>query len=155
MKTKHLIVSFLCLVLGAVTTQAAVAGEHDAVLGNWTTPKGKSTVNLYLCGNKVCGKITALKEPKYPADDEKGMAGKIKIDRENPDEKQRNKPLIGLVILEGFDRAEEGLWKNGTVYDPENGKTYKCKLTLESDKVLKVRGFIGFALLGRTSVWTR
>ena len=155
MKTRHLIVTFLCVILGAATTQAAVAGEHDAILGNWTTAKGKSTVNLYQCGNKVCGKITALKEPTYPADDGKGMAGKTKVDRENPEEKLRDKPLIGLVILEGFDRTEDGLWKNGTVYDPENGKTYKCKMTLESDKVLKVRGFIGFALLGRTSVWTR
>lgn len=155
MKINKVFVSVLGLFLAGLTVQTATAGEHDAILGNWTTENAKSTVNLYPCGTKVCGRITALKVPNYPADDKKGMAGMVKIDRENPDEKLRNKPLIGLVILKDFDRVEKGLWKNGTVYDPENGKTYKCKLTLESGKVLNVRGYIGFSFLGRTSVWTR
>ena len=42
----------------------------------------------------------------------------------------------------------------GTVYDPKNGKTYKCKITYQGDK-LDVRGFVGFSLLGRTAVWTK
>lgn len=146
---------FITLVFSLLIGTPAIAGEHDAILGDWTTAEGKSNVNLYLCGAKVCGKITSLKAPTYPADDDKGMAGKPKVDRENPDEKMRSRPLIGSVILKNFDRAEAGLWKNGTIYDPDNGKTYKCKLTLESPKVLKVRGFIGFSFIGRTSKWTR
>ena len=49
----------------------------------------------------------------------------------------------------------DGLWKKGTIYDPDNGKTYKCKLRLVSDDVLNVRGYIGVSLIGRTSQWTR
>lgn len=151
MKSLRIFIGLLAL----ATTSWLFAGEHDAILGNWATAEAKSTVELFACGNKVCGKIIALKEPAYPADDKQGMAGKIKIDRENPDPRLRNEPLIGLVILRDLERTDEGRWKNGTIYDPENGKTYKSKLTLVSPKQLNVRGFIGFALIGRTTEWTR
>lgn len=151
MKTLRLLTAVLLL----IPAPLLIAGEHDAILGNWTTANAKSTVQLYTCGTKVCGKIIALKEPMYPADDKQGMAGKTKIDRENPDAKLRKKPLIGLVILRDLQRTEEGRWKHGTIYDPENGKTYKSRLTLVSPKQLDVRGFIGFALIGRTTEWTR
>lgn len=148
------IASFICL-LSTMAAPAVMAGNHDAILGKWTTANAKSTVEIYECGSKVCGKIIALKEPVYPADDKKGMAGQTKIDRENPDPKMQKQPLIGLVVLKDFDRVEPGLWRNGTIYDPENGKTYKCKLTLESPKNLHVRGYIGFSFIGRTTEWTR
>jgi hypothetical protein len=45
-------------------------------------------------------------------------------------------------------------WSQGKIYDPKNGKTYSCKMTLEGNE-LKVRGYVGFSLLGRTTVWTR
>jgi uncharacterized protein (DUF2147 family) len=151
MKTLRLIAGLISL----LAASAAYAGNHDAILGNWTTANAKSTVELYTCGAKVCGKIIALKEPTYPADDKQGMAGKIKIDRENPDPKLRNEPIIGLVILRDLEHTDEGRWKNGTIYDPENGKTYKSRLTLVNPKQLDVRGFIGFALIGRTTEWTR
>lgn len=147
----RLLIGFLFLLF----TLPALAGEHDAILGTWTTKNAKSRVEIYPCGSMICGKIVSLKEPVYPPDDKKGMAGKTKIDRENPDPKLRTKPLIGLELLKNFTRAEPGLWKEGTIYDPESGKTYKCKLTLESPKRLKVRGFIGFSFIGRTQIWTR
>ena len=131
------------------------AGEHDAILGTWTTKNAKSRVDIYPCGIMVCGKIVSLKEPVYPPDDKKGMAGKTKIDRENPDPKLRTRPLVGLELLKDFKLTEPGLWKEGTIYDPESGNTYKCKMTLESPNRLKVRGYIGFSFIGRTQIWTR
>jgi uncharacterized protein (DUF2147 family) len=96
-----------------------------------------------------------LAEPVYPADDEEGMAGQEKVDRENPDEALRNKPIVGLVIVKGFEFDGKDTWRKGTIYDPDNGKTYKSKMKLESPDVLKVRGFIGISLIGRTTQWTR
>ena len=61
---------------------------------------------------------------------------------------------IELTIMEGFSYNGK-IWSGGTVYDPENGKTYKCKLTLRKDGRLEVRGYIGFSLIGRTEIWTR
>ena len=63
--------------------------------------------------------------------------------------------MQGLTILEGFSYQEENLWSGGTIYDPNSGKTYKCKLSLNDDGTLKVRGYVGVSLFGRTEVWKR
>ena len=61
-----------------------------------------------------------------------------------------------MLIVKDFVYKGSGQWYKGTIYDPDNGKTYKCKIKYgDSDKVLKVRGFIGVSLLGRTTLWTR
>jgi len=96
-----------------------------------------------------------LKEPFYPTGDAQGMAGKPKVDRNNPDVALRSRPLIGLPLVSGFHFAGADEWTGGTIYDPENGKTYSCKITLMSNGSLKVRGYIGISLFGRTTAWTR
>jgi uncharacterized protein (DUF2147 family) len=83
------------------------------------------------------------------------MAGKTKVDRENPDVSQQSKPILGMIMLWGFKFAKDNLWEDGHIYDPRDGKTYKCKMTLKSADVLDVRGFIGFSLIGKTNTWTR
>ncbi|MBW1889427.1 MAG: DUF2147 domain-containing protein, partial [Deltaproteobacteria bacterium] len=93
------------------------------------------------------GKIVWLKNPKN--DD-----GTEKVDKENPDEARRNDSLVGLTLVQGFSYKGKNKWAGGTIYDPENGKTYKCKMALKGDD-LKVRGFIGISLLGRTTHWLR
>ena len=68
---------------------------------------------------------------------------------------KKNKPVIGMMILTGL-KKDNGLWSGGEILDPQNGKTYKCKVWLENKgRELHVRGFIGMALLGRTQVWKR
>ena len=66
--------------------------------------------------------------------------------------KQGN-PIIGLNLVNGFVYQGKNKWGDGTIYDPDNGKTYSCKMTLMEDNTLKVRGFIGISLIGRTQVW--
>lgn len=130
--------------------------NNDKVIGQWTTPEGKSTIDIYRCGNdRLCGKIVALKDPLYPADEPDGYAGKIKVDRENPDESKRSTPLLGLQIMQGFVYEGDDVWVDGEIYDPENGKSYSCNMTLVDNNTLEVRGYIGFSWIGRTSVWTR
>lgn len=133
----------------------AAATANDGILGQWTTKEGKSHVVISKCDAGLCGKIVWLKEPNYPADDDKGMAGKPKVDRENPNPEFRKKSTIGLQVLSGFKTNHGNVWEDGTLYDPKNGKTYKSNLTLDDPKTLKVRGYIGFSWIGRTSVWTR
>jgi len=63
--------------------------------------------------------------------------------------------LIGLRILWHLKKDDDG-WSGGRILDPDNGKVYKCTIAMEQDgKKLKVRGFIGFSLLGRTQYWLR
>jgi uncharacterized protein (DUF2147 family) len=63
--------------------------------------------------------------------------------------------LIGLVILKDFAFNGKDKWEDGTIYDPNNGKTYSCVIRLKNESALEVRGYIGISLLGRTEVWTR
>lgn len=148
--------------LAAILALAAVpliAAEGDSVVGVWATELGTedggARIQVYEKDGKYFGKIIWLEIPIYPADDEQGMAGLTKVDRENPDESLRKRPIIDLEMMFDFEYVGDGKWKNGTIYAPDEGKTYKCKMALEDNDTLKVRGFIGVSLLGRTEVWTR
>jgi len=146
---------FLCLLLLMQFTSWAYADEADMLLGGWLTAEGKSKVEVYKCGEKYCGKIVWLKAPQYPAGDPQGMAGKDKIDRENPDPALKNRPLIGILMIQDFIYDGEAEWSEGTIYDPRNGKTYNCKMTLTDENTLEVRGYVGLPLFGKTAIWTR
>lgn len=148
------IISALFISLFLMGSSGFAAGADD-ILGLWNTQENKSKIEIFKCGNRYCGRIAELKEPNYPADDEKGMAGKPKVDRKNPDPDLRTHPLLGLQIMEGFSFSGSNSWEGGRIYDPDNGKTYKCTVTLSAPNRLEVRGFIGFTFLGRTSIWTR
>ncbi|MCG6910681.1 MAG: DUF2147 domain-containing protein [Deltaproteobacteria bacterium] len=130
-------------------TGYAVAEEGDAILGHWyTDPEKKdAVVEIYKDKDVYSGKIVWLKNPKN--DD-----GTVKVDKENPDEARRSDPLVGLNLVKGFTYKGYSKWAGGTIYDPNNGKTYKCKMKLKDDE-LKVRGYIGVSLLGRTTIWVR
>lgn len=67
----------------------------------------------------------------------------------------KDRPLLGMQIMHGLKPDGELTWSGGKIMDPKTGKTYKCNLKLESDDELKVRGYIGFSLLGRTQTWYR
>jgi uncharacterized protein (DUF2147 family) len=134
------------------------AAEGDALLGLWATGPADDPdlahVRISKEGETYAGAIVWLAEPIYGPDDEQGMGGQPKVDRENPDPELKKRPIIGLPLVEGFSYAGKNRWKGGTIYDPNNGKTYSCKLKLNGD-VLKVRGYIGVSLIGRTTQWTR
>jgi len=68
---------------------------------------------------------------------------------------KKNTPVIGLEIMWDMKKTGENSWSDGKILDPENGKTYGCKLSLEGSNKLKVRGFLGFAVLGRNQFWHR
>ena len=153
---KH--IAILVIFLLSLVTVAA-GGDGDAILGVWATDPegdgGQAHIEIYKEGDRYHGKIIWLSEPVYLQGDPHGQAGEAKVDTENPDEALRSQPIIGLLLMSDFTYDGKGLWRKGKIYDPDNGKTYKAKLRLEGDDVLKVRGFIGFSLIGRTSEWTR
>lgn len=63
------------------------------------------------------------------------------------------KPLIGVTLIHNLQPQGKGKYDSGSIIDPQNGKTYKLKATLNGNQ-LKVRGFVGVSLLGRTQTWT-
>ena len=140
------------VMIGAVlifmTLPSVWAQDADAILGEWLTEEGKAKVEIYSCEDSYCGKIVSLKEPKNPD-------GTNKRDINNPDENLRSRTIVGTNILTGLRYEGEGEWEDGEIYDPESGKTYSCRLELEDQNTLEVRGFIGLSLLGRSQTWTR
>ncbi len=141
--------SLVCCFFLAASLQA---GDPDALIGTWLTKKG-DTVEIYRCGDHYCGRVKDIVEKRYAGKDP--MVGQVKVDRENPDPTKRDRPIIGLEIMTGFSHnAEAGGWQGGTIYDPENGKTYKCRISFV-DGQLKVRGYIGIPTIGRTELWKR
>ena len=121
----------------------------EGVIGTWATDEDKSHVEIAPCGLKFCGVIVWLKEP---LDDD----GKRKHDANNPDKNLRDRPIVGLPLLVNFVASTEGnVWEGGTIYNPEDGKTYSCTLTLLNSETLKVRGFVGLPLFGKTQIWKR
>ena len=67
----------------------------------------------------------------------------------------KNKPVNGMEILKGM-KPHGHSWSGGTILDPKSGDTYRCTMkVIDGGAKLKVRGYIGFALFGRTQVWLR
>ena len=117
----------------------------NAILGTWKNGEGTGHIEIYkTTSGHYAGKIVWLKEP---IDEE---TGKPKLDKRNPDKSKRTVPTLGLVNLHPKDKE----W-NGFIYDPKNGKEYDCRAELKDANTLKVRGYIGISLIGRTDTWTR
>lgn len=148
----------VCLMLGspsANTGEPESGAGADAVLGEWWTEDRDARVRLERSDGVIRGRIVWLEEPVYPPDDPGGMAGQPRVDRENSDPAKRDRPVIGLTIVDGFVYEGDGEWEEGTVYDPENGKRYDAEMWLEGEDTLMLRGYIGISLFGRTAEWSR
>ena len=126
---------------------SAFAQSADAVLGVWHTEGKESKVEIYKQGGKYFGKVIWLGRTNPD--------GSPLLDAKNPNEKQRTRLIQGLTIMKDFTYDGKNVWDDGEIYDPKNGKTYSCKMTLLNANQLDVRGYIGFSLIGRTTHWSR
>jgi uncharacterized protein (DUF2147 family) len=138
---------FLLSLLAMCLQSGAFAQQADAIIGKWLNSTGEGQIQIYKKGSHYFGKLAWIKLPN----DE---AGKPKTDQKNPDASLRGRPLLNLEILKDFAYDGDDVYEDGTIYDPKSGKTYSCKMTLSGNK-LKVRGYIGISLIGRTEVFTR
>ena len=137
-----LIVSTLLLALAAPMAGAA-DDPATQILGNWLTEPRDGIIQISIAGDgSYQGKIVGGNNPQ-------------RQDQRNPDPTRRSQLLLGQTIFQGMKYDGEGRWSAGTIYDPDSGRTYKCRLERLDSERLQVRGFVGFALLGRSQVWTR
>lgn len=141
-----LITCFICLFASFAKAQVS---ESDRILGVWEPGNGKARVKIEKIGEKYYGKIVWLREPND------ANTGQPKVDKHNPDQSIRNVPLKGYRLLKDFKYSGSNVWENGTIYDPENGSTYKCVIKMTDNNTLDIRGYIGVEALGRTDVWKR
>jgi uncharacterized protein (DUF2147 family) len=152
MKTKLLLSMLTILFLSPVLKLSAQDFSADDILGVWLNEDKDAHVEIYKEGNKYFGKIIWLKNP---IDDE---TGKPKLDNKNEDESLQSRPVMGLLLLKDFVFDGDDEWEDGEIYDPKSGKTYSCYMEFpdeDNKNNLKIRGFIGISLLGRTTYWTK
>ena len=129
-----------------------IFAQANRIVGIWLTEDKNSQVEIFRSASgSYSGKLVWLEEPL----DENGQ---IKRDTENPDRNLRNRPLKGLLLLEGFqydDRSKE--WTDGTIYDPESGRNYSAYMWFgNNNNTLNLKGFVmGMRFLGRSTTWTR
>ncbi|MEO5675467.1 MAG: DUF2147 domain-containing protein [Chitinophagales bacterium] len=123
--------------------------EPDDIQGTWlTTGNNSAKVTIYRRDGKYYGKIAWLKVPT-----DNGMP---KLDKHNPNPIHRKATLVGLTIINGFKwDASDQEWEGGTIYDPASGNSYSGNMQLQDINTLKVRGYIGISLIGRTEIWSR
>lgn len=120
----------------------------DDILGRWLSESGKAKIEVFKSGSLYYGKIVWLKNPL-------DQSGKPKTDQKNPNVEERNHHILGLLLLKSLEFDGHATWHNGTIYDPENGKNYKCKITKDDKGNLDIRGYIGVSMIGRTTVWKK
>lgn len=134
----------------AVVCNCAMAQTRAGdIVGIWlTNGKNPAKVQIYQNGDKYFGKIIHIKEPL-------DGSGKPKTDIKNPDESLQSTPIINLVLLKDFVFDGKGEWNKGHIYDPAGGKTYRSYIKLQDWNTMRIRGYIGVSLLGRTETWTR
>jgi uncharacterized protein (DUF2147 family) len=143
---KSILVSLLLMIPFSLLFSQNKKGD---ILGKWLNQEEDAQVEMFERNGKIYGKLVWLKNP---IDDD---TGKAKLDKNNPDDELKKKPLMGLEILKGFTFDGDDEWEGGEIYDPNNGKTYSCYMTFAEKDKLKIRGYIGVSLLGRTTYWTR
>lgn len=144
---KNLFLSLLILLVPVFGLAQEV--DADRLIGVWEPSNGKARVKIEKIGAKYYGKIVWLKEPNDP------NTNQPKVDKNNPDESLRTTPLKGYRMLKDFSYKGKDEWSEGTIYDPENGSTYKSIIKMKDANTLEIRGYIGVEALGRTDVWKR
>lgn len=149
MNVFRLAILSLCVFI-TIATAAPKADDPDALLGKWLSSKKRNQVQIYKQGNKYFGKLVWMVEPNEPGNN------KPKMDKENPDEKLRNRPLMGLVLLTNLTYKGHSVWGDGEIYNPEDGKTYSCEVSMKDPNSIDLRGYVmGISFLGKTRTWTR
>jgi len=138
----------LCVSIFALTL-ASYAGlaQQKEIEGRWLSGDGDGWIEIRLIADTLTGVAagsTTAKKGDPP-----------RLDDKNPDPDLRNRPIEGMTIMSGFQYAGDGRWTGGKIYDPNSGKTYKATVTLVDNDTLKLRGYIGVSLFGRTDTWTR
>lgn len=123
---------------------------QDEIVGVWMNDEGTARIQVYKTSDgKYNGRIVWLKEPNDPD------TGQPKLDKKNPNEAMRSKPVKGLVNLVGLVHKGDKKWSDGTIYDPKNGNTYTCTAELKDANTLNLKGTIPGTGIGRTAVWSR
>lgn len=146
---RNIIMAVLILALAPL---AAAAQSDGGLVGKWKTIDDetnapRSIVEISETNGELHGRILQI----FYRPDEKPDPVCEACEGE-----RRGRPVIGMTFLWGLKPDGTNEWASGSVLDPKNGKIYNAKATLtEAGRKLRLRGFIGTPILGRTQIWLR
>lgn len=128
------------------------AAPGDAIIGVWQIIGASERIFIEV-GSDSAGYvawISYMDQPYHPTGSSDGLSGCLKLDRHNPDPKLRERSVLGITLVTGL-RYRDGKWRDGRIYSPENGKSYRAWARLEGEQ-LRVKGYvkIGFIKVGRS-----
>lgn len=138
---KHILVISVLFITTLLTAQNTVLGKWKTV--DDTSGKTMAVVEIFEKNQKFYGRVLEVLDPKAKGHVCSNCSGEDK-----------NKPMPGLLIIKGLTKDGDE-YSGGKILDPKSGKLYKCYITLEDKDKLKVRGYIGISILGRTQYWHR
>jgi uncharacterized protein (DUF2147 family) len=149
---RHLLA--LSFALFATTASA----QSPGVMGTWLTESGVGQVRIAPCADPaqgpVCGTIVGLINPKGP--NGQVVAPDAVTDSHNENAALRSRKMIGIPLIWGFKKASDpNAFEDGKIYNGEDGKTYTANISLQADGKLRLRGYIGSPMFGKTQLWTR
>lgn len=126
----------------------SLAMNSQTILGKWASvyensKNIESVIEVYEEEGKIFGKIIAIADPSRRDALCNLCEGNLK-----------DKPILGMVIVRDLKKDQDE-WSGGRVLDPKNGKEYKCTISLKDENTMKLRGYIGFSVFGRTAYWYR
>jgi uncharacterized protein (DUF2147 family) len=129
---------------GLTLLAAAAAISPDTALGRWRTETRGGIVEIERCGASICGRLMSSDGLR---------ANPNLLDGHNKDVSLRGRRLMGLQVLGGFARGD-GEWSGGTIYNGDDGGTYRATVTpIDADR-LRVKGCIIWPLC-KSQTWTR
>ena len=134
----------LMVIMFSVASFAGItSAEETDLLGIWVNQAGDGQIEISLQQEKYLGIIIG------------GSDDQDRKDINNPDVALRDRSLQDVQILGNLTYRDNDKWADGWIYDPNNGKTYKCKAKLIDANTLEIRGYIGLSIFGRTETWTK
>lgn len=151
MPVRAALLLILAAILPAVASGPVRSADPASPVGRWKTIDDetnaeRSIVEIVQIGDELQGRI--LKIFYRPGETPNALCEACEGER-------KNQPIVGMTFLWGLKRDGEE-WANGAILDPKNGKIYNAKASLtEGGQKLRVRGYIGTPLLGRTQTWLR
>jgi len=137
---------FFALVINPPAFAVPSLEGMGSITGFWRTQDGDGVVEIYACGQKLCGRFHWLKEdsPENPS-----------LDNKNPDPEMKSRPLCEMQFMGGCAPQPGARATGGWIYSPHHGSTFSAEMKLANADTLELRGYMLIPLLGESQTWKR
>jgi uncharacterized protein (DUF2147 family) len=133
--------------LGAARIACADARRGNELVGEWWTEGNQGRIRFVRAQDGTFRGIRTYSSAKHT------VTNPVR-DIHNPNPELRGRSTVGILIIWGLI-YDDGEYSSGYAYNPRDGKTYRLKAELIASDTLRIRGYLGIPLLGKSQVWKR